>query len=69
MSKVFKFTTFPEKENWSPKMLLYGDMGVHPGAIIPYINSEAINGTADLVFHNGDLAYDLGDVIIKIFYF
>lgn len=69
MSGVTNFTTFPDaNSDWAPKMLVYGDLGVKYGAIIPYITNEVVNRTVDLVFHNGDLAYDLGSVIILLIF-
>ncbi|XP_017462405.1 PREDICTED: acid phosphatase type 7-like, partial [Rhagoletis zephyria] len=60
MSKVFKFKTLTDSTDWKPTMIVYGDLGVSYGETIPYLIQEAENGTVDVVFHNGDFAYDLG---------
>lgn len=62
MSKVFKFKTLTDSTDWKPTMIVYGDLGVSYGETIPYLIQEAENGTVDVVFHNGDFAYDLGTV-------
>lgn len=62
MSKIFKFKTLTDSTDWKPTLIVYGDLGVSYGETIPYLIQEAENGTVDVVFHNGDFAYDLGTV-------
>lgn len=65
MSKKFQFKTMTDDNSadWSPKMIVFGDMGVERGEIIdPYLIDEAKNGTINAVFHNGDFAYDFATV-------
>ena len=67
MSPVRRFKTAPPIG--SPQKftaLVYGDMGVSP---VPrayktaaYATQEAMNGSADFVFHNGDISYARGYV-------
>lgn len=42
-------------------MLVYGDLGFVNPVTVPYMSQEVHNGTVDLIFHNGDFAYDLHD--------
>lgn len=62
MSKTYNFRTMTDHSSaeWSPSMIVYGDMGVERGEIIdPYLIDEAKSGNISVVFHNGDFAYDL----------
>ena len=59
-SDLFHFTTMPTGQDWSPKMLVYGDMGKEGGSqSLPYLTKEAASGDYNAVLHVGDFAYDL----------
>ncbi|XP_071958115.1 acid phosphatase type 7-like [Antedon mediterranea] len=61
-SQPFEFTAMRDGYNWSPNLLIYGDMGVKGGAptLLP-LNREASSGLMDAIIHIGDFAYDLHD--------
>ena len=61
-SEVHRFKTLSDETDWSPRMLVFGDLGVHNGVTIPYLIREVDNGTVDILFHNGDFAYNFDDV-------
>lgn len=46
--------------DWSPKVLVYGDMGKEGGSqSLPSLYKEAASGDYSAVVHVGDFAYDL----------
>lgn len=62
----FQFKTFPSGSNWSPQLLVYGDLGFVNAQSVPRITKEVTSGTIDAILHIGDFAYDMhnenGDV-------
>ena len=48
-----------EMSQWSPRMLVYGDLGYSNARSLPYIQQEVNNGEVDVIFHNGDIGYEL----------
>ena len=59
-SDLFHFTSMPSGVDWSPKMLVYGDMGKEGGSeSLPYLYKEASSGDYHAIIHVGDFAYDL----------
>jgi hypothetical protein len=48
--------------NWSPKLAIFGDLGLN-GEIIPKLISDVKAGMYDAILHVGDIAYDLDSVI------
>ena len=60
-SKLFTMRTFGDVTS-SPTLAVYGDLGYKNGQSIPWLKSEAINGTIDGVLHCGDIAYNLFNV-------
>lgn len=59
-SRTFFFETPQLDENWSPKFLVFGDLGVHT-RIIPTLVEEALKGEYTALLHVGDIAYNLRD--------
>ena len=59
-SDMFHFATMPAGLNWSPKLLVYGDMGKEGGSqSLPSLYKEASSGQYNAIIHVGDFAYDL----------
>ncbi|XP_017494285.1 PREDICTED: acid phosphatase type 7-like, partial [Rhagoletis zephyria] len=59
-TKTFNFTTKPEvEESWSPRIAIYGDLGLINGVSIPFINKQVAEGAYDAIFHVGDISYNL----------
>ena len=50
----------PAGLDWSPKLLVYGDMGKEGGSqSLPALYKEAVSGDYNAILHIGDFAYDL----------
>ena len=50
----------PAGLDWSPKLLVYGDMGKEGGSqSLPALYKEAASGDYNAILHVGDFAYDL----------
>ncbi|XP_038070336.1 acid phosphatase type 7-like [Patiria miniata] len=61
-SSMFTFATLPDTTDWSPTLLVFGDMGHVGGApSLRLLNEAATKRTADVVIHVGDFAYDFHD--------
>ncbi|XP_067120071.1 acid phosphatase type 7-like [Centruroides vittatus] len=58
-SQIYKFTTHPRGYNWSPKLLIFGDLGLRNARSMPSLEREVWSGKWNLLFHNGDIAYDM----------
>ncbi|XP_071079882.1 acid phosphatase type 7-like isoform X1 [Haliotis cracherodii] len=56
-SDPFNFTAMPKGNNWSPRLVMYGDMGNVNAQSLPRLQREV--DMYDAVLHVGDLAYDL----------
>ena len=52
-SKIFHFKTLSVSSNWSPRLIVYGDLGLINGQSIPRLRQEVENETADLIIHAG----------------
>ena len=61
MSNLFTFKTLPDSANWSPRIVVYGDMGAENARSVFQIEKEVHNDQFDLVLHVGDFAYDFDD--------
>ncbi|XP_022103392.1 acid phosphatase type 7-like [Acanthaster planci] len=58
-SSTFTFATLPDTTNWSPTLLIFGDMGYVGGApSLRLLNQAATKRSADVIIHVGDFAYD-----------
>lgn len=61
-SEILHFKTMKAGYDWSPTLLIFGDMGVVGGApSLRILNKAARNGSVDAIIHVGDFAYDLHD--------
>lgn len=60
-SKTLNFRTIPSGHTWSTNILVYGDMGIEEVHALPSIKKDALSGEYDLIFHIGDMAYDMAD--------
>ena len=59
-SDLLQFRSMSAGVSWSPKLLVYGDMGKEGGSqSLPALYQEASSGEYDAVLHVGDFAYDL----------
>lgn len=59
ISEGYEFTAKRDDENWSPQLLVYGDMGRVGGApSLKRLIQEARSGHNTAVLHVGDFAYD-----------
>lgn len=61
-SDLYSFKTLTDETDWSPKMIVIGDMGVANAVSFEAIQSEVATGEVDVLMHNGDLAYNLASV-------
>lgn len=60
ISAIFSFTTMIEGNDWSPRLIVYGDMGRHGGEpTLKSLNKQVQNGYPNAIIHAGDFAYDL----------
>ena len=64
-SNLFRFNTVP-LNNWSPKLAVYGDMGVTNAKSLPYLQQIAQDKKIDAVLHVGDFAYNMHDDYGKV---
>jgi phosphodiesterase/alkaline phosphatase D-like protein len=61
-SKKHSFKTFDfEETGREPRIAIFGDMGTHNSRAVPKLKRHTERGELDIVFHIGDLAYDLWD--------
>jgi acid phosphatase type 7 len=50
---VFHFKTFPQGNDFSYKVAIFGDLGNFNGVSMPYLQKAAMNGEFDLAIHVG----------------
>ncbi|KAI6189505.1 hypothetical protein M3Y97_00015700 [Aphelenchoides bicaudatus] len=60
-SAIYNFVGLKERPNGGYRFAIYGDMGNINARSLGKVQRLAQDGNFDLVFHNGDLAYDLND--------
>ena len=65
-SPGYKFTTFPDGFNWSPRLAVFGDLGLINAQSIPQLTKDVKQGMYDAILHVGDFAYDMNDVSLCI---
>ncbi|XP_075158838.1 acid phosphatase type 7 isoform X2 [Haematobia irritans] len=58
-SPLFWFRTPPNHSDWSPSLIIYGDLGNENAQSLPRLQEEVQNGSVDAVLHVGDFAYDM----------
>ena len=58
-SPLFYFRTLPLDNNWSPRFVVYGDLGNINGQTLGRLADEVQRNEHDVLLHVGDMAYDL----------
>ncbi|KAK2139909.1 hypothetical protein LSH36_1561g00000 [Paralvinella palmiformis] len=58
-SDVYFFMTYPDGTTWSPRIVLFGDMGNENAQSLSRLQEETQRGFYDAIFHVGDFAYDM----------
>ena len=61
-SPTYNFSTIPAHSNWSPRLAVYGDLGVVNAQSLEQLIKETHDGMYDAILHVGDFAYDMDDV-------
>ena len=62
MSRIFTLRALPTNDpSWVPKIAIYGDLGNENGQSIPWLTNQVDKKEIDVIYHIGDLAYDLND--------
>ncbi|KAM3829421.1 acid phosphatase type 7 isoform 1-T3 [Vipera latastei] len=61
-SRPYGFRALPNGSSWSPRLAIFGDMGLENPQSLPRLQREAQQGWYDAVLHIGDFAYDLHSV-------
>ena len=59
------FKTLKEGKEWSPNIVMMGDMGISNARSLPILQEDTIQGVHDLIIHVGDFAYDMHEVRLK----
>lgn len=60
-SSEFSFRTNHSDENWSPRLAVFGDMGVSNAKSLPGLMKDSANGLFDAILHVGDMGYNMDD--------
>ncbi|PIK46938.1 putative iron/zinc purple acid phosphatase-like protein isoform X2 [Apostichopus japonicus] len=59
-SEILHFTTMKDGTDWSPTIIMFGDMGTRGGSpSLRILNKAALSQSVDAIIHTGDFAYDL----------
>ncbi|KAI2803400.1 Acid phosphatase type 7 [Blomia tropicalis] len=58
-STVYAFKTLQKGGKFLPKFAIYGDLGYQNEQSIPYLKQDVEKEMYDVIFHVGDMAYDL----------
>lgn len=58
-SEMFHFHAIRDGSDWSPYLIVYGDMGNDNARALPFLQLDAMMGNFDAVLHVGDFAYDM----------
>ncbi|RWS17160.1 Iron/zinc purple acid phosphatase-like protein [Dinothrombium tinctorium] len=58
-SKQYSFTTLKNGSDWSPRIAVIGDLGLHNAKSAPLLMKLVSENKFDILFHNGDFGYDL----------
>lgn len=48
--------------DWSPRLVVYGDLGNENAQSLSRLQEETVRGMYDAVLHIGDFAYDMDSV-------
>ena len=60
------FTSMSDDPDWSPRIAMFGDMGVENAQSLPRIQREAQHQKYDAIIHVGDFGYDLVSVSLYL---
>ncbi|GAV01056.1 hypothetical protein RvY_11826-2 [Ramazzottius varieornatus] len=60
-SKVFNFTSLKDGSDWSPKLAIFGDMGLVNARSMKRLTKDVRLGRLDMIIHVGDFAYDMNE--------
>lgn len=60
-SEEFVFRTPPSQEKWTPRLAVFGDMGLRNARALEFLLADAFARRIDSVLHIGDVAYDMAD--------
>jgi len=52
--------------SWSPRIVVFGDMGNENAQSLPRLEQEAARNKFDAIIHNGDFAYDMDTVRVNM---
>lgn len=58
-SNMFSFNTLPTDDDWTPRLVIYGDMGNENAQSLVRLQEDTQRGLYDAVLHIGDFAYDM----------
>lgn len=58
-SEVLAFSALKSGEDWSPRLVVYGDLGCVNAKSISYLQEDAQRGNYDAILHVGDFAYNM----------
>lgn len=58
-SDLFTFRSWPSGEDWSPSLVVFGDLGNENAQSLPRMEMDMAAGMYDAVIHVGDIAYDM----------
>ncbi|XP_042902962.1 acid phosphatase type 7 [Parasteatoda tepidariorum] len=58
-STMYEFTALKNGTDWSPTLVVYGDLGSKNARSLPQVQEEVQRGLYDAVLHVGDIAYNL----------
>ncbi len=58
-SPVLQFKTLPSGENWTPTLLIFGDLGNGNDRTVAMLQDEIQSERSDFAIHLGDFAYNL----------
>ncbi|XP_037087421.1 acid phosphatase type 7-like [Pollicipes pollicipes] len=58
-SDVFQFSAMKPGIDWSPRLVVYGDLGSVNARSLPQLEEDTQKGLYDAALHVGDFAYDM----------
>ncbi|XP_015910292.2 acid phosphatase type 7 [Parasteatoda tepidariorum] len=58
-SSMYWFTAIKDGTNWSPRLVVYGDLGNINAQSLPRLQEEVQRGFYDALLHVGDMAYNM----------
>ncbi|KAL5022477.1 hypothetical protein ScPMuIL_001632 [Solemya velum] len=58
-SNLYRFTAMKAGNNWSPRLVMFGDLGNSNAQSLPRVQEDTQRGMYDALLHIGDFAYDM----------